>query len=249
MEESVRVVAPRGHWRRARPTLLAGLGLALAAGCAEHAGGKAATGAIEALEEKGAAAPPGERPIELVTGRAVDAAIARLSQPQQTAALQALAGAIAEAAVQRALETALARTAPGTASPVERLAVQSADSMRETLSAGLAGDLASPGSARLGEAMVHVAREATAAATDGALARLFPGCAPGDAPCLDRRVAQLSRGAAAGFVSGVKESLATVAVVLAFAAGAVCTLVVLLVVRILRSRPSPRRSPGLAHAS
>src|SRR4029079_4933052 len=150
--------------------------------------------------------------------------------------LQRVAAAAAAAAVDRAFEKTLA----GSPSPVERLAAEAAGGFRASLASGLASDLGENGP--VSTSVSGAVRLAAASATDGAVGRIFPGCTPDDTDCLHRRVAALSQEAAAGFGIGLKRSLGIGALVLAFLAGAVVTLMVMLVIQ-LESR---RRVHGVA---
>jgi hypothetical protein len=89
----------------------------------------------------------------------------------------------------------------------------------------------------LGAGMVETARKAALSATDGALHQIFPGCPDDDRRCLDRRITDLSRAAAAGFTRGIRDSLAIPALVLAFLAGAIVTMMVMMIL----SHASARR--------
>jgi hypothetical protein len=79
-----------------------------------------------------------------------------------------------------------------------------------------------------------------AAATDGALRRLFPQCSGDDPSCLDRRIAELSRQAAVGFTTGARDTLALPALLLAFIAGVVAVLLVLLGISSWQTRARAR---------
>jgi hypothetical protein len=73
-------------------------------GCARQAGSQAAAGAIDTIHDQAmAGVPPGERPVAVVTGRAVDSAMAHLGQPRQMAIVRELAGAAARSAANGAL--------------------------------------------------------------------------------------------------------------------------------------------------
>jgi hypothetical protein len=213
------------------------------AGCARHAASQVTAGALSSIE-KGVKEekPPGEaRPVELGAQRAVRAGVAQLSSPEQLAELRRVAEEAAAAAVTRALQAALA----GSPSPVERLATEAAEGFRESLSTGLAGDLGEAGPLATG--VSGAVRLAAASATDGAVGRIFPGCAPEDATCLDRRIAALSQQAAVGFGAGLKKSLGLAALVLAFIAGAVVTLMVMLVIQLEVKRREPQPEVARAH--
>jgi hypothetical protein len=202
--------------------------MAAGAGCARHVASQVTSGALESLDKpKGSQEDTdGGRPSEQIASHAVEAAVAKLSSPEQMAELRRVAAAAAEAAVERALQTAL----EGEPSPVDRLAAEAAGGFRESLSSGLAGDLGERGP--LATSISGTVRLAAASATDGAVGRLFPGCTAGDSACLERRLAALSEEAAFGFGAGLKKSLGLPALVLAFLAGAAATLMVLLLIQL-----------------
>jgi hypothetical protein len=166
------------------------------------------------------------------------------------AASQATAGALSTFS-----EKATATAAPGE-TPVEALAGRAVDGTIAHLSdprsvaalqvvtgaaASAAVDQAMATATRWMEgevraAVAETARQAAASATDGALRRVFPGCPAGDTTSFDRRLGELSRLAAAGFARGLKDALGITALVLAFLAGAVITLLVVMAVRHARAR-------------
>lgn len=94
--------------RRSAATVFA---LALLAGCARFAGQRATEGALDTMASRATAGgKPGEVPFEAVAGKAVDGAISHLNEPENVAALRAVAGSVAQSAVERALAAA---TRPG----------------------------------------------------------------------------------------------------------------------------------------
>jgi hypothetical protein len=227
-----------GRW--AAPAALAlALVTAMSAmsGCARHVSSRAMGGALDTFKESvGEDAPAGQAPMETIAGRAVDGAVAHLQSPAQIAALRRVVHAAATQAVTSALDAA-ARPVMGTGGGrVELLAESTATAVRTSLSEGLVSDLGSQGHGPLAASLSATAHHAAAAATDGALARLLPGCTAQDPECLDRRVAELSHDAAAGFMRGVREAIETTALILAFVAGLGCATIAALAIALLRRR-------------
>jgi hypothetical protein len=189
--------------------VVAGL-LACGPGCAEHAASKATEGALDTLAEK-TGSPPGERPAETVARRAVEGALAHLTEPEQLEKIREVAGQAAQAAATQAGQAAVA-----------------------AITAQLGRDLGSHAEGPLAQQVSALVEEATRSATEGALRSFAPGCAPGDAACIDRRMAALSERAAAGFVLGLRDQLGVVPLAVAFLLGVLATLVVVLAVRLVR---------------
>ena len=231
-----------GRTSRALLVLAAVLGW----GCARHAASRATEGALEKLKKEQAEAPRGQRPAEITGQRAVEGAMEKLSSPEEMAILRRVAGDAAAAAVDRALAAAVEPRAGGP-SPVARLGEQAAESMRATLVRGLEADLGEGGA--LAASLGATAHRAAAAAADGALGRLFPGCPPDDGACLNRRIAALGQDTAAGVGTGLKQSLGLLGLGLAFAAGAAAALLLVLVIRLEGRRRAWRAPASPAHAS
>lgn len=193
-----------------RPLILACLTLAVAAsGCAHFAAKNATAGALSAIEEKSGAAETGQRPSELFGARAVAGAVDSLSDPEQVARIRRV---VAEASAQ------------------------AAQTLTETLSRRLTEQLGRDGGGPLGTSLQAIARGTATAASEGALHVFAPACAAGDAVCVDRRVGELSRVAAIGFVRGVREQVGFLLLGLAFLAGLATALGVTLALAILRAR-------------
>jgi len=97
-------------------------------------------------------------------------------------------------------------------------------------------ELGPNGEGPLGQTMAGVMRQATQAAISGATHELAPAdCAGLDGrECADRRVRDLSRSAAKGFVDGLGSALQIPLLVGAFLAGVVGALVVFLLMRLRR---------------
>jgi hypothetical protein len=211
--------------------------VAMPAGCARHAASQATSGAISSIEKSvRKEKPPGEEhATEIIARQAIEAGLLSLSSPRQMAQLRRVAEAAAEAAVARALDSAVA----GSPSPIEQVASEAAGGFRDSLSSGLAGDLGENGP--LVTSLSGTVQRVAASATEGTMGRLFPGCTAEDTACVDRRISALSREAADGFGRGLRESLGLPALILAFLAGAVVTLMVLLTLRheVRRREPHP----------
>ncbi len=213
------------------------LALALLAGCARQAGGRAASGAMDTVREKvQQGAPPEQSPVEIVAGRAVDGALDRLTAPEHVAALRRLIEEAAAGAVASALHAAGDPQAGEDDGRLDRLATRAATAVRTALAAGLVEDLGPQGRGPLGHSFAATVGSATGSATDAALARL--DCEPGDARCLDRRLAEISQSAANGFLRGVRDSLGVGLLILAFLAGAAAATIVSLGIALAR-RPRP----------
>jgi hypothetical protein len=200
------------------PASIVGLvwGLAMALGCAHQAAKGATSGAIESMTEK-SQAETGERPAELIAGRAVEGALAHLNYPQQIAMLRQ---AVAQASLQagQSLTTGVAQE--------------------------LNAELGSAGAGPLGTSITAVTDQAAAAGARGVLRILAPACTGEDSTCVDRRIADLSRQAGTGFMAGVRKQLEVPALLLAFLAGAGCAVAVTLVVRRWSRPPHRSRLPA-----
>jgi hypothetical protein len=224
---------------RRRPALLLSLliaGPSLA--CARHAGSSAVGGAIDTLQKKSDAtkAATGETPVEAMAGRAVDGAFSRLTSPEQMAALRQIVHNAVNEAVTSALDAASRPVGPGGDGRVELLAEGAATALRSSLSEGFVTDLGDEGHGPLANSLSATVRQAAAAATDGALLRLLPDCTVDDPGCLDRRVSELSQGAASGFMRGVRDGIKLAALLLSFVAGLACATIAGLTVALVRRR-------------
>jgi hypothetical protein len=184
--------------------------LALTASACAHLAAKNATaGAMSAIEEKSGAAETGKRPSELFGERAVVGAVGSLSDPEQVARIRQV---VAEASAQ------------------------AAQTLTETISRSLTEQLGLDGAGPLGTSLQAIARSTATSATDGALHAFAPACAAGDTACVDRRVGELSRQAAIGFMRGVRDQVGLLLLGLAFLAGLATALGVTLALAILRAR-------------
>jgi hypothetical protein len=194
-----------------------------ALGCAHEAGKGATTGAIESLSQK-SMAETGERPAELIAGRAVEGALTHLNDPRELAMLRRV---------------------------VEQATTQAGQSLTTAAVEALAINLGRMEAGSLGGSVTGLTERAGAAGARGAMRVVMPACdAEGDPGCLDRRVMELSRQAGAGFVAGVRGELSVMALVVPFLIGVGCAALVVLVVQAGRSSQRSRRAgrspPGAA---
>ena len=134
---------------------------------------------------------------------------------------------------------------------IDEVLTSAADGFRGAMSEGLTDDLGADGDGPLARSIVALAERSATRATQGAMTALLAGCDPQNPNCLDRRVSDLSTRVAVAFVDGVKQSLRSVALVVAFLAGAATVLVLGVLWRLARrttdrggSRSDkPRRAP------
>jgi hypothetical protein len=219
----------------------------LGAACAEHAGGRATQGAIEALR-----APPPEGTATLASrvGReTTNGALAELSSPEGLASITSLV----DATVTRSLEAAL-REPPGVQgrvggrpgrSLVERMSRDSAAAFGAAFAEELRSALGPDGRGPLATSLGATAAQVSGSAVQGVrgeLDGLFPGCEGPDRPaCLQAGVRSLGREAAAGFVEGVVQSASWVLAALAFVMGVAAVLAAQATARLVRRRPPERR--------
>jgi hypothetical protein len=197
---------------RRLPALLAGVGSCLGViGCAHHTGHQATSGALHSFaEEVGSEDEAGDRPIKVITGRAVDAAFEHLGSPENLAQLRVVMAMAAR---------------------------EAGASMTAAVTKRLIADLGPDGRGPLAASLTTTIENAAGAATAGAFSRLL-ACRADDAACLDRRVGELSRRSASFFVRGLKDELGPLPLLLAFLAGVVATVAAILTVDLLRGRRS-----------
>jgi hypothetical protein len=188
-------------------SLMFGLFMTVNAGaCAHFAAKNATTGALESLSEK-SVAETGERPAELIAGRAVEGALSHLNDPEQIALLRRV---------------------------VEQASTQAGQSLTTAAVQELATRLGAVDAGPLVARITALTEQAGAAGARGMVRVLAPGCGADDRACLDRRVLDLSRQAGAGFMAGVRSEVRLAALVLAFLVGVVCAVAVVLALQALR---------------
>jgi hypothetical protein len=139
----------------------------------------------------------------------------------------------------------MGQTAPPTAppagplgqlGPIGALGGKMAEGFTLGMSRQLQVELGPNGQGPLGQTMAGVMREATQAAISGATQELVPADCVGldSRECADRRVRDLSRSAAKGFVDGLGTALQIPLLAAAFGAGVVGALIVFLLMRLRR---------------
>ncbi len=120
--------------------------------------------------------------------------------------------------------------------PIGALGGKMAEGFTLGMSRQLQIELGPNGQGPLGQTMAGVMKEATQAAIHGATMELVPADCVGlnSRECADRRVRDLSRSAAKGFVDGLGTALQIPLLVAAFGAGVIGALVVFLLMRMRR---------------
>jgi hypothetical protein len=120
--------------------------------------------------------------------------------------------------------------------PMGALGGKMAEGFTLGMSRQLQAELGRDGQGPLGQTMAGVMREATQAAISGATQELVPADCVGidSRECAERRVRDLSRSAAKGFVDGMGAALQIPLLVAAFGAGVIGALIVFLLLRLRR---------------
>jgi hypothetical protein len=203
------------------------------AGCAAHAAKSAAESVGESVRQSQATTPPEQQIAHVASRRAVEGAVAALSEPEQRAEIQRLVNATVAEAVASAFRVALAPGAvsaasggpeggegPGGRGAAALLAGQIGRAATEDALGRVAVALGGDGALSTG--LVTTSAKATDAAVTAALAELFPECRGDDAAaasCRRERVQALTRATAASVTAGVRDSLAWPLLFLAVAVG------------------------------
>jgi hypothetical protein len=125
---------------------------------------------------------------------------------------------------------------------IDEILTNATDGVRGAMTQGLAEDLGADADGPLAQSIAALAERSATLATRGAMTTLLAGCDPQNPTCLDRRVSDLSTRAAVAFVDGVKQSLRSVALVIAFLAGAATVLVLGLLWFLARRTTDPSGS-------
>jgi hypothetical protein len=223
-----------GRTGRARVfVLLAAAGAGGGAGCAHQAGERATAGAVQGLQQQSEQqkAETGQYFAEALGSRATSGAIEQATSPESLAKLEQMTGQLASAAVQQALAAA---TEGGANSPITAASTQAATAFEQALVRALSDDLGAHGEGPLGSALADVSERISRASARGIAETLSPGCDLGDAGCLDRRVSELARASASGFVSGLGRVIPWLLAAVMFVAGVLVTLLVLATLSLLR---------------
>jgi hypothetical protein len=202
------------------PRLVTLAAVLTASACAHRAGREATTGfEKELVAGQAAVAESPTQQISRVAGeRAAAGAVEGIHDPEQREKLRVVVNELVAEAVATAFRTAT--EVPGGAegeagrrgvSPVALLMAQAARTAAEDALHELITGLGGKGQGPLGVSLAGTGRELSASVMGGALDRLgaaFPGCeGPDMFGCIDRRINQASRSAAAGFSSGLRDTL------------------------------------------
>jgi hypothetical protein len=224
----------------------------------------ATEGALEEVKEQTQARPDGgPPPIEELASNIVRGTAAELDKPETRAQLGRIVESTMRSAIgsavgeftnpqwghqrwgdaprgfhvgQAAGPTPPAPGALASLGPVGALGGKMAEGFTLGMSRQLQIELGPTGQGPLGQTMAGVMKEATQAAITGATEALVPAdCAGLDSrECSDRRVRDLSRSAAKGFVDGLGTALQIPLLIAAFGAGVIGALVVFLLLRLRR---------------
>lgn len=201
--------------------LLAGAVALLASACAHQMGQGAASGAAQKVREGQAvsADDPNKQIARVAAQRAVEGAVAALDAPEQRARIQQVVNAAVTEAVASALRTATEVPTGKNAglagergvSPVALLMGQAARSAVEDAVHELVVNLGGGGEGPLAASIASTGKNVSAAVVGSALdqlTQLFPGCrGPDTVACINRQIAVMSQSAAAGFSTGLRQSI------------------------------------------
>ena len=252
-------------------------------GCAaapKQAAKGATEGALEELKEQNQPRADGPPPMQELAGNIVKGTAAELDKPETRAQIGRIVETTIRSAVGSTLgeftnphwgnrnwadsPRGFQMPSPAIATsplpmaqlgPMGALGSKMAEGFTLGMSRQLQIELGPNGQGPLGQTMAGVMREATQAAISGATHELVPAdCAGLDSrECADRRVRDLSRSAAKGFVDGLGTALQIPLLAAAFGAGIVGALVVFLLLRLRRpvliaTDAGPIQPPRTAHS-
>ena len=239
----------RHHVRSMEIAIAASAALMLVAsvtvGCAHGMGSSATEGAIAELrQQRQENLEAGKAPvIEQAARIAVGGTLEELTDPSRQEQINQIVTTATEGVLSSAVQSLNGRGAWG-GGPVEldgtrigALGRQFSTGFYQGMSQQLQLELGPEGSGALAKSLSALVQEMSSAAATGAVAELSsadPECqGPNRKQCLDRRVYEISRIAAAGFTEGMESSLRIPSLVMAFAVG---LLVALLAVAAMRGR-------------
>jgi hypothetical protein len=224
----------------------------------------ATEGALEEVKEQSQPRPNGPPPMQDLASNIVKGTAAELDKPETRAQIGRIVETTMRSAIGSALgeftnpqwasqrwgdsgrssfqmgstggPTPPATGALASMGPMGALGGKMAEGFTLGMSRQLQIELGPNGQGPLGQTMAGVMKEATQAAISGATQELVPAdCAGLDGrECADRRVRDLSRSAAKGFVDGLGTALQIPLLIAAFGAGVVGALVVFLLMRMRR---------------
>ena len=223
----------------------------------------ATEGALEEMSEQNRSRDGGPPPTQDLASNIVKGTVAELDKPETRAQIGRIVETTMRSALGSALgefttpqwgnqrwgesmpgfrmgptgpSTPPAAAGLGQLGPIGVLGGKMAEGFTLGMSRQLQVELGSNGQGPLGQTMAGVMREATQAAISGATQELVPADCVGldSRECADRRVRDLSRSAAKGFVDGLGTALQLPLLAAAFGAGLAVALVMFLLMRLRR---------------
>jgi hypothetical protein len=237
---------------------------AVLGGCAaapKQAAKGATEGALEEIKEQNQSRAHGPPPMQDLASNIVKGTVSELDKPETRAQLGRLIETTTRSAIGSALgqftggpwgdtrwgdsmrgfrgtpTPTVAATGPlGPIGPIGALGGRLSEGFTLGMSRQLQIELGPNGQGPLGQTVAGVMRQATQAAISGAAQELAPADCTGldSRECTDRRVRDLSRSAAKGFVDGLGTALQIPLLIGAFVAGVIGALVMFLVLRLRR---------------
>jgi hypothetical protein len=178
-----------------------------AGGCAHRMGERATTGAVQGLRQassdviqEAVQTPPEQQLSRLIAQRAVEGTIAALDTPEQKARIERIVAAAVDSATRTAVDSAtsqlIAQLGPRGDGPLGRSLTSTGAQMSTAIVQSVMGGVGAE------------------------LSALAPDCGGADRlACVQQRLNAMARSTAAGFTSGVKESLGWQVLFLAFVVG------------------------------
>jgi hypothetical protein len=230
-----------GFEMTSRTAILACLLALGGAGCAAHAGSKAASGALQGVQEQSQAfkQETGNYMAQVIAQRTMRGALDEIQRPEQFQWLMNAAAMTASTTVNRVLADATAEGGPLSPSRMATLSSDVAQTVEQQLARTLARDLGPGGEGPLGRALAATSGQMSGAVARGMVGTLLPGCTPGDADCIDRRIAQLGQGVGAGLARGALQGMSWLLVAVAFLGGVITTVLLDVTWHLLRRRSDP----------
>lgn len=221
----------------------------IAAGCVARTGKRATAGAVEELQQARESLDPtlaGPFAQQVARG-AVEGGLEQLSRPENLALLGEILGDATGRAMLGASRAPQSLALGGTGgagvirtagSPTALLAQEAGRGFSIAAAAEIHRQLGPRGDGPLSQAIASTGSEISAAVLQAAgreLALLLPECGEDRAACAERRLGELGRATAVGFMAGVRESLGPLPLILAFALGFFVALAILWAWSLLRS--------------
>jgi hypothetical protein len=206
----------------AKAAAIVWLGFMALAGCAHEVAKNATSGAVQevAKGQQATSEDPTKQITRVAAERAVAGAIAALDAPDNQRKLRDAVNAVVNEAIATAFKTAT-EAPPGqekagaaggeSGSPLGKLIGQLVRTSVENAVRDLDAALGQQGNGPLAVSLTNTGKQLTASVMDSAFVKLgetFPECrGPGAFDCIDRKITEMSRSAAAGFSKGVRQTI------------------------------------------